>query len=142
MKVLKNIFAPKGMSQAAASLYYFALFYMVPTAITLLLFPILPFKIFGLKEEGLMWVRLIGLLVGVFSYYYINLSRNEATNFFRWTVHTRSLIPVFFAVFVMLGGMEPILFLFAFGDFFGAMWTWAALKKDGHSPFRKVTPNG
>lgn len=118
------------MSGPAKSLFYFA-FYMIAAGVTLLFFPRLPLAIFGLPEEGLLWVRLMGMLVLVFSYYYMNLARKDVTDFFRWTVHTRALVPVFFAGFIAFADMPPLLMLFALGDLAGAIWTAWALKRDG-----------
>ena len=113
------------MSTPAKTIYYFAL-YLVGAGLTLLLFPRLPLVILSLEIEGLAWIRILGMLVLVFAYYYLNLARNEVTDFFRWTVHTRLLVPLFFAAFILLTGMKPVLMLFALGDLAGALWTaWA-----------------
>ena len=113
------------MSTPAKTIYYFAL-YLVGAGLALLLFPRLPLTILSLEIEGLTWIRILGMLVLVFAYYYLNLARNEVTDFFRWTVHTRSLVPLCFATFILLAGMRPILMLFALGDLAGALWTaWA-----------------
>jgi len=113
------------VSTPAKTIYYFAL-YLVGAGLTLLLFPRFPLAILSLEIEGLTWIRILGMLVLVFAYYYLNLARNEVTDFFRWTVHTRSLVPLVFAAFILLAGMKPILMLFALGDLAGALWTaWA-----------------
>ena len=118
------------MSTPAKTLYYFA-FYMLGAGLVLLLFPGLALRVLGLEVEGVMWIRIVGMLVLVFTYYYVQLARADVTSFFRWTVHTRSLVPVFFAAFVWLAGMDPILMLFAVGDLAGALWTAWALRRDG-----------
>lgn len=113
------------MSTPAKTIYYFAL-YLVGAGLTLLLFPRFPLVIMSLEIEGLAWIRILGMLVLVFAYYYVNLARSEVTNFFRWTVHTRLLVPFFFAAFILFTGMKPVLMLFALGDLAGALWTaWA-----------------
>ncbi len=113
------------MSTPAKTIYYFAL-YLVGAGFTLLLFPRFPLAILSLEIEGLAWIRILGMLVLVFAYYYLNLARHEVTAFFRWTVHTRLLVPLFFAAFILLTGMRPVLMLFALGDLAGALWTaWA-----------------
>ncbi len=118
------------MSTPAKTVYYFAL-YLVGAGLTLLLFPRFPLAILSLEIEGLAWIRILGMLVLVFAYYYLNLARNEVMDFFRWTVHTRSLVPLFFAAFILLTGMKPVLMLFALGDLAGALWTAWALRTTG-----------
>jgi hypothetical protein len=132
------------MSSPARTIYYFAL-YLVAAGFTLMLFPRLPLVVLDLEIEGLAWIRILGMLVLVFAYYYLNLARHEITDFFRWTVHTRSLVPIFFAGFIFFTGLNPILMLFALGDLFGALWTARALRRDGipiyqrgDNPFRAV----
>jgi hypothetical protein len=125
------------MSTPAKTIYYFAL-YLVVAGLTLLLFPTLPLRIFGLEIEGLAWIRILGMLVLVFAYYYLNLARSDFTSFFRWTVHTRSLVPLFFAAFILLTGLKPILMLFALGDLAGALWTAWALRKAGIQIYQRA----
>ena len=124
------------MSTPAKTIYYFAL-YLVGAGLTLLLFPRFPLAILSLEIEGLAWIRILGMLVLVFAYYYLNLARNEVTDFFRWTVHTRLLVPLVFAAFILLAGMRPVLMLFALGDLAGALWTAWALHGAGIQIYRR-----
>jgi len=124
------------VSTPAKTIYYFAL-YLVGAGLTLLLFPRFPLAILSLEIEGLAWIRILGMLVLVFAYYYLNLARNEVTDFFRWTVHTRSLVPLFFAAFILLAGMSSVLMLFALGDLVGALWTAWALHGAGIQIYRR-----
>ena len=124
------------MSTPAKTIYYFAL-YLVGAGFTLLLFPRFPLAILSLEIEGLAWIRILGMLVLVFAYYYLNLARNEVTDFFRWTVHTRTLVPIFFAAFILFTGMEPVLMVFALGDLAGALWTARALRRANIQVFQR-----
>jgi len=124
------------VSTPAKTIYYFAL-YLVGAGLALLLFPRFPLAILSLEIEGLAWIRILGMLVLVFAYYYLNLARNEVTDFFRWTVHTRSLVPLVFAAFILLAGMSPVLMLFALGDLAGALWTAWALHGAGIQIYRR-----
>jgi hypothetical protein len=133
------------VSTPAKTIYYFAL-YLVGAGLTLLLFPSFPLALLSLELEGLAWIRILGMLVLVFAYYYLNLARSEVTDFFRWTVHTRALVPFFFAAFIFLAGMQPVLMLFALGDLAGALWTAWALRsanvqiyQRADNPFRSPT---
>lgn len=118
------------MSTPAKTIYYFAL-YLVGAGFALLFFPRFPLAVLGLEIEGLAWIRILGMLVLVFAYYYLNLARNEVTDFFRWTIHTRLLVPIFFAAFILFTGMKPVLMIFALGDLAGALWTAWALRGAG-----------
>jgi len=123
---LIEIFTPAGMSGPAKSIYYFGM-YLVVIGLLLLFFPKLPMTILNLdtgSEQSLAWIRILGMLVLIYAYYYIRLSRAEVTLFFRLTVHTRALVPVVFAILILAGVLKPILMLFALGDFLGALWTF------------------
>lgn len=131
---LIRILFPTHLSAAATSIHYFALLYVLPTAVVLLAVPALPLRLLGLPVEGLLWIRLLGMVVAFLTYYYINLARCEVTPFFRWTVHTRGIVPAVFAL-MLAGGADPVLLLFAVGDFAGAVWTFWGLRRDGHAVF-------
>jgi hypothetical protein len=61
-------------------------------------------------------------------FYYTQAARKEMTDFFRWTVYTRSTVIVFFAVFVLLKFAGPPLIMFGVIDLLGAIWTGLALR--------------
>ena len=118
------------MSGPAKSIYYFGM-YLVVIGLVILLFPKLPLTILKLdtgSEQSLAWIRILGMLVLIYAYYYIRLSRAEVTLFFRLTVHTRALVPVVFAILILMGVLKPILILFALGDFLCALWTFLRLQ--------------
>lgn len=126
-----EIFKPAGMSGPAKSIYYFGM-YLVVIGFLILLFPKLPLSILRLEtgsEQSLAWIRILGMLVLIYAYYYIRLSRAETTLFFRLTVHTRALVPVVFAILILAGLLKPVLMLFALGDFLGALWTFLMLRQ-------------
>ena len=54
----------------------------------------------------------VGMLVLLLGYYYARAARRELTSFFRWTVHARSAVLLFFLAFVVLGFAPPILIVF------------------------------
>ena len=130
-----EIFRPAAMSGSAKSIYYFGM-YLVVIGLLILFFPKLPLTILNLdtgSEQSLAWIRILGMLVLIYAYYYIRLSRAEVNLFFRLTVHTRALVPVVFALLIFAGALKPILILFALGDFLGALWTFLMLQRTrGH----------
>ena len=75
-----------------------------------------------------VWIRVVGLLLLYLGFYYTQAARKEMTDFFRWTVYTRSTVIVFFAAFVLLGFAKPPLIVFGFVDLLGAIWTGLALR--------------
>jgi hypothetical protein len=85
--------------------------------------------IFGLPATTEVWIRVVGMLVFLIGYYYIRASRNEKEmiKFYRWTVHARSSVVVFFIIFVAFGLVKPILILFGIVDLLAALWTWKTL---------------
>ena len=86
--------------------------------------------LFGLPETNEVWIRVVGMLLVFLAYYDIQAARHELANFFRWSVIARASVIVFFAVFVLLKWVEPILLLFGAVDLAGALWTHLALRQD------------
>jgi len=115
------------MSGAAKSILVFGM-YLVAVGVTLLLIPSVPLVLFGLPTAGEVWIRILGMLLLFYAFYYIQAARKELTEFFRWTVYTRSSALVFLAAFVGLGLIKPILFIFVVPDLLGALWTGLALR--------------
>jgi uncharacterized membrane protein len=85
--------------------------------------------IFGFPATTEVWIRLAGMLVFLVGYYYIRTSLNEKEmiSFYRWTVHARSSVIIFFIIFVAFGLVKPILILFGVIDLLAAIWTWKTL---------------
>ena len=68
------------------------------------------------------------LILGV---YYAGGVRAEARWLWRLSVPVRLSIPVFFIGFVLLAGAPPVILLFAGADVAAALWTAAALRREG-----------
>jgi uncharacterized membrane protein len=114
------------MSHPARSITVFA-GYLVLLGLTLLVAPNLLLTTFGIPPTNEVWIRIVGLLVLILAFYYIQAARKEMTDFFRWTVPARSAVIVFFVAFVFLGWVKPVLILFGAIDLAGAIWTTLAL---------------
>ena len=119
------------MSKGAKSLFVFGI-YMVVLGITLLVVPNVLLALFGLPATNEVWIRVVGMLVCLLAFYYIQAARNELSAFFQWTVYTRASVIVFFIVFVVLGLAKPALILFGGVDLLGAIWTALALHSSRH----------
>jgi len=117
------------MSKAARSLFVFGI-YLVALGLFLLIAPNVLITVFGLPETHDVWIRVVGMLLVFLAYYDIQAARHELANFFAWSVIARATVIVFFAVFVLLKWLEPILLLFGAIDLAGALWTHLALRQD------------
>jgi hypothetical protein len=97
-------------------------------SIILLVAPNFLLGLFFLPHTAEVWIRVVGVLVLILSFYYTQAARKEMTDFLRWTVYARSAVIVFFAAFVLLGLAGLPLILFGAVDLLGAIWTGLALR--------------
>ena len=82
------------------------------------------------SSERRMGIRVVGMLLVLLAYYDIQAARKNLIDFFRWSVFARGTVIVFFAVFVLLDLVKPILLLFGAVDLLAAVWTHLALRKE------------
>ena len=116
------------MSPAARSLQVFGA-YLLLLALVLLLLPNTLLGLFGFPPTDEVWIRVVGMLVGILGFYDWQAARAELRAFFAWSVPARLSVPVFFAAFVTLGMAPPALLLFGAVDAAAALWTWSALRR-------------
>jgi hypothetical protein len=124
------------MSKAARSLFVFGI-YLVALGLFLLIAPNTLITLFGLPETHDVWIRVVGMLVFLLSYYAIQATRNEVTEFIRWSVVARAAVIVFFAGFVLADLVKPILLLFGGIDLAAAVWTYFALRSDAKASAKR-----
>ena len=117
------------MSGAAKSLFVFGV-YVAALGVLLLLFPNVLLRIFGVPPTNEIWIRVNGMFVICFAYYYIQTARHGLTTFIRWTVWGRAAVIVYFVAFVLLAGAPKALLLFGLIDLLSAIWTFVALQND------------
>jgi len=117
------------MSKAAWSVFIFGI-YLVALGLFLLIAPNTLITLFGLPETHDVWIRVVGMLIFLLSYYAIQAGRNEVTEFIRWSVIARSTVVLFFAGFVLADLAKPILLLFGGVDLVAAIWTHLALRSN------------
>ncbi len=115
------------MSKAAKSVFVFGI-YLVLTGLGFLLVPNTMFGLFGIPATTEPWIRVVAVLMLILGYYYIQSARSELTALFRFSVHARFPVILFFAAFVLLGLAPPALIMFGVVDLLGAIWTAAALR--------------
>jgi hypothetical protein len=116
------------MSAAAFTLKVFGL-YLLGLGVALVLVPNMLLALFVMQQTNEVWIRVLGLLVFNIGVYYIYAARCEAREFFVASVYTRVLVLAGLTAFVWFGLAKPMLAVFGWIDFLGALWTWRALKK-------------
>jgi hypothetical protein len=116
------------MSAAAKSVYYFG-FYLYLVSITLVFFPNILLNLLYIPETNEVWIRVLGVLVGLIAFYYHQSGAKNISAFFPLTIPTRIVVLLSFITFAVLKMASPMLILFGVIDFAGAMWTLMALKK-------------
>jgi hypothetical protein len=115
------------MSNSAKSVFVFAI-YLVLLGITLLVVPNVLLMLFAYPTTNEVWIRVVGMLLVLLAFYYIQAARRELSDFFQWTVYARGSVILFFIAFVVLGLARPILILIGAVDLLAALWTEAALR--------------
>ena len=115
------------MSKSARSMFVFGI-YVAILGIMLIVVPNFLLRTISRTSTNEVWIRVVGLLLLYLGFYYTQAARKEMTNFFRWTVYTRSTVIVFFAAFVLLGFARPQMIMFGVIDLLGAIWTGLALR--------------
>ena len=115
------------MSKAARSVLVFGI-YLVVIGCGFLAMPNTPLALLGFPTTSEPWIRVVGLLLLILAYYYIQAARSEMKRFFRWTVHGRSSVIVCFIILVLLGLAQPMLIGFGVIDLLAAVWTDRALR--------------
>ncbi len=117
------------MDKAARSVFIFGI-YLALLGLGLVLVPDALLTLFGFKPTTEVWIRIVGLLLIIISYYDVMATRTRTTTFYRWTVVARIFSFLFLAVIVVLGLAQPMLLLFGFVDLAGATWTMIALRSN------------
>ena len=115
------------MSRPARSLFVFGV-YVAALGVVLLLFPNVLLRIVGVPTTNEIWIRINGMFVLCFAYYYIQTARHGLTLFIGWTVWGRAAVILYFVSFVLLAGAPKALLLFGLVDLLAATWTFVALR--------------
>jgi hypothetical protein len=117
------------MSYSAKTLAAFGV-YVVGLGVILIFSPNKLLKFFGMALTEEVWIRVLGVVLSIIGYYYIQTARAGLTQFFMWTVQARASVIFFFTMFVLRGLASPTLILFGLVDFAAAMWTYYALQSE------------
>jgi hypothetical protein len=115
------------MNAPAKSIYYFG-FYLLLLGLVLIAFPNGLLSTFQIPETNEVWIRVLGAVVFNIGILYILMARSGHALFFTLTVYTRSVIFIWFLLFVVVGWAPTQLVLFGAVDLIGALWTYLAMK--------------
>jgi O-antigen/teichoic acid export membrane protein len=110
------------MSRAARSVLVFGV-YVGVVGLLLSTVPNLVMGPLGFPEAREPWIRVLGVVVVVVAFYYLQAARHELTPFIQWTVWARAVVLVGFVLLVVAGQAAPALILFGLIDAAGAAWT-------------------
>ncbi len=92
--------------------------------------PNLVLAVFAIPPTDEVWIRVLGMVLLFFGYYYAMSIREDERAIWRWSVPVRLMVPVFFLGFVLTGLGPPVLMLIAGADLIFALLTWRALRAE------------
>ena len=117
------------MKQSTLSMLVFAI-YMAILCVAFIVFPNNFAALFRLGRPDGLWIRVLGMVLGILAFYYIMAVREGNRSFYRWAFYGRLAIFPTFAVFVVLGIAPPIVLLFGAWDTACGIWTGIALQRE------------
>ena len=117
------------MTNSARTVFIFGI-YLAVLGIGLLVAPGPLLAPFGLPAPQEVWVRVGGMVIAILGAYYMLAAKHGLRPFLAWTVAIRASVIVVFAVLVGTGLGPAVLLLFGAVDLAGAVWTWAALRRE------------
>ncbi len=98
--------------------------YVLTAGPLLLLIPNVLLGVFGFAPTSEIWIRVLGMLVTVLSFYYYALARHGNRQTVGATVAGRLVFCAGLVVFVIIGLAPPALIGFAVAETGLALWTW------------------
>jgi hypothetical protein len=126
------------LSKPARTLVIYGWYVILFLALPFLFVPGLILPLVGMAAPTDVWVRVLGMTVLFLGFYYIQMGRHELTQFMRWSVYVRLLVPVFVVTFVLLGLAPPVLLGFTVPDILFAVWTALTLRGAKAMPERSA----
>jgi hypothetical protein len=117
------------MISSAKSLLIFGI-YSICLGLVLMIVPNTLFRIVGLPETNEVWIRVSGMLLFCLGIYYGLVGWHGLAQFVVWSVYTRSSVVFFFAAFVLLGLVKPVVILLGAVDLCAAIWTAFCLRAE------------
>ena len=115
------------MTHAALSVLLFGI-YMLGEGLLLMIMPNFLLSMFGVPETHEVWVRIVGICLLVFSYYYVRSARINDVAFFRFTTQGRTLQFFLFGALVLVANAPVVLIMFSAVELASGIWTFVALR--------------
>lgn len=116
------------MTAASKSVYYFG-FYLLITGVTLTVAPNAMLGMMQIAATNEVWIHVLGAVVFNIGLLYVFMAPTNNALFLILTTYLRTLILVWFTIFVVLDWAPVQLIAFGLIDFAGAAWTYMALKR-------------
>lgn len=104
--------------------------YVIFSGLQLLFIPNFLLATFGLEPTSEIWIRVLGMLVLVLSFYYYAMYKNGGKEVVRATVQGRLLFCTGLVIFVLTGMVKPVLLVFAVVETGLALWTLSEIRKE------------
>lgn len=111
----------------AKSLQVYGVYVFVFLGLPFLLVPGLILPLVGIPAPTDVWIRVLAMTILFLGFYYYEVGTHQVTQFYKWSVYVRLLVPVFFVSFVLLGWAPPVLIAFCIPDVIFALWTRYAM---------------
>ncbi|GAB4240187.1 MAG: hypothetical protein Tsb0034_16520 [Ekhidna sp.] len=116
------------MTKSAKTIWLFGI-YLIIEGLFLMLAPSWVLETIGLPEADSIWRTILGFVVALLGYYYVQNARSNLVAFFGFTVQVRVAQFVFFIWLYLFDQGTIALVGFSFIEFMAGMWTWQTLKK-------------
>src|SRR5258708_1032689 len=129
----------KSLSKTARTMVVYGWYVILFLALPFLLVPQLILPLAGMAAPTHVWGRGLGMTVLFLGFYYIQMGRNELTQFFRYSVVARLLVPGFFLVFVVVRLGAPVLLAFTIPGIIFAIWTALSLRGEASMSKQSAT---
>lgn len=117
------------MKNSSLSMAVFGM-YMAALCPLLLFVPSWFIGLFGFAPVDDVWIRVLGMVLGLLTFYYLMAVREGLETFYQWTAYARMTIIFFFGAFVALDLAPPILLLFGAFESGCGLWTFFALRRE------------
>jgi hypothetical protein len=130
------------MTKTALSVYLFGLYAIFGIGLPFLLIPHFSLGMFGMSAGDDMWVRMLGLFVGIMGAYYVMAVKVGFEPFYDWTVPARYSTATFMTVMAILGAVAPTILIFASVDAIAATLTVLARRYDRAEAAERVGESG
>lgn len=98
----------------------------------MLFIPFVFLGIMGMDDSSHPILRMLGMMLIFYGYYYLRagLSKRDNKEFFKWTLHTRSVAILFLTAFALLGYLPWLVLVFGLLDLTGAAVTYYFIRTE------------